>query len=76
GRQRIKSAQPHIMKKYSVDYRNAETNQLTRVIDGKLVPSIVILDYIFGIDIVVNILGFVIAIDITANPNTIEDKQF
>ncbi|MGB5592485.1 MAG: hypothetical protein WBM62_00400 [Crocosphaera sp.] len=75
GRQRIKSAQPHIIKEYGIDYRNSQTSQLTRVIDWKLVPSSVILDYIFGIDAVVNILGFVIAIDVTANPNAIEDKQ-
>ena len=75
GRQRICSAQPHLIKEYGVDYRNAQTNQLTTVIDWKLVPSRVILDYIFGIDIVVNILGFVVAIDATVNPDSIEDKQ-
>ncbi len=75
GRQRIKSAQSHLIKEYGVDYRNAQTDQLTTVIDWKLVPSYVILDYIFGIDIVVNILGFVVAIDVTANPNSIESKQ-
>ena len=75
GKQRIKSATPYLLQEYGVDYRNAETNQLTTVIDWKLVPSRVILDYIFGIDVVVNILGFVVAIDATANPNSIEDKQ-
>ena len=75
GRQRIKSAQPHLIKEYGVDYRNSKTNELTRVLDWKLVPSSVILDYIFGIDAVVNILGFIVAIDATTNPNIIEDKQ-
>ncbi len=75
GRKRISSAQPHLIKEFGVDYRNTETNQLTRVVDWNLVPSRVILDYIFAIDIVVNILGFVVAIDVTTNPNSIEDKQ-
>ena len=75
GRQRIFSATPYLLQEYGIDYRNAQTNQLTTVIDWKLVPSRVILDYIFAIDVVVNILGFVVAIDVTTNPNSIEDKQ-
>lgn len=75
GRQRISSATPYLIKEFGVDYRNSQTNQLTRILDWKLVPSSVILDYVFGIDAVVNILGYVIAIDVTANPNIIKNKQ-
>ncbi len=75
GIKRIKSATPYVLEEFGVDYRNSETNQLTRVIDWRVVPNTIILDYIFGIDAVVNVLGFVVAIDATSNQNTIEDKQ-
>ena len=75
GRKRIRSATPHLIKEFGIDYRNSKNNQLTRVLDWKLVPNAIILDYIFGIDAVVNVLGFVVAIDATSNRNTIEDKQ-
>ena len=74
GRQRIFSATPYLLQEYGIDYRNAQTNQLTTVIDWKLVPSRVILDYIFGIDIVVSILGFVVAIDARANASKMWGK--
>ena len=75
GRQRIKSAQPYLLKEFGIDYRHPETHQLSRIIDWKLVPNSIILDYIFGIDAVVNVLGFVIAIDVTTNPNALAEKQ-
>ena len=74
GRQRIFSATPYLLQEYGIDYRNAQTNQLTTVIDWKLVPSRVILDYIFGIDIVVSILCFVVAIDARANASKMWGK--
>ncbi len=75
GRKRIKSATPYLIKEFGVDYRHPKTNQLSRIIDWKIVPNTIILDYIFGIDTVVNILGFVIAIDVTVNSSKIEEKQ-
>ncbi len=75
GRQRIKSATPHLIKEFGIDYRHPKTNQLSRIIDWEIVPNTIILDYIFGIDTVVNILGFVIAIDVTVNSSKIEEKQ-
>lgn len=75
GRKRIKSAIPYLLEEFGVDYRHPKTNQLSRIIDWAMVPNTIILDYIFGIDTVVNILGFVIAIDVTVNSNKIEEKQ-
>jgi hypothetical protein len=75
GRKRLNAAHPHLLKEFGVDYRHTEMNQLSQIIDWKLVPNTLILDYIFGIDAVVNVLGFVIAIDVTVNLNAIEEKQ-
>jgi hypothetical protein len=75
GRKRIKSAYPYLLEEFGVNYREENTNQLRQAFDWKLVPNTIILDYIFGIDAVVYILGFVVAIDVTANPNTLEEKQ-
>ena len=75
GRKRISSAVPYLLEEFGLNYRHPETNRLSRVIDWKLVPSSIILDYIFGIDAVVNVLGFIIAIDVTVNSNALEDKQ-
>lgn len=75
GRNRIQAAYPYLLSEFGVNYRNTKNNRLTQVIEGNLVPNTVILDYIFGIDTVVNILGYVIAIDVTVNPNKIEEKQ-
>ncbi|MEM8777572.1 MAG: hypothetical protein AAGF26_01610 [Cyanobacteria bacterium P01_G01_bin.49] len=75
GRQRLASAQPYLLEEFGIDYRHSKTNKLLRTINWKLVPSSVILDYIFGIDAVINVLGFIIAIDVTANPKAIGKKQ-
>ncbi|EAZ88602.1 hypothetical protein [Crocosphaera chwakensis] len=75
GRKRIKSATSFLLEEFGVNYRHPKTNQLSRVLDWQMVPSSIILDYIFGIDTVVNILGFTIAIDVTVNSNKIEEKQ-
>lgn len=75
GRQRIKAAQPYLLSEFGVNYREQQINKLTVILDWKLVPNTVILDYIFGIDAVVNILGYVVAIDVTVNPQEIENKQ-
>ena len=75
GRKRIKSATSYLLQEYGVDYRHPETNQLSRILDWEIVPNTVILDYVFGIDAVVNVLGFIIAIDVTINSNAIEKKQ-
>ena len=75
GRQRIKAAQPYLLSEFGINYRLQKSNKLTVIIDWECVPNTVILDYIFGIDVVVNILGYVVAIDVTANPQEIENKQ-
>ncbi|WP_013325700.1 hypothetical protein [Gloeothece verrucosa] len=74
GKQRVKSAIPHLHKEFRIIIKNPNTQQLNNIIDWEQIPPTVILDKIFGIDSIVNICGYTIAIDITANPSAVEDK--
>ncbi|ACK73945.1 hypothetical protein PCC7424_5362 (plasmid) [Gloeothece citriformis PCC 7424] len=74
GQKRIKSAIPHLHKEFRIIIRNPNTQQLHNIIDWEQIPPTVILDLIFGIDAIVNICGYVVAVDVTANPQALEDK--
>lgn len=74
GKRRLALAQPHLLKEFGIDYRHPRTGKLSRSIHWHQVPPRLILDYVFGIDAVVMIAGYAIAVDVTANPNAIEDK--
>ncbi|WP_013325647.1 hypothetical protein [Gloeothece verrucosa] len=74
GKRRIISAVPYLHKEFGIIVRNPKTEQLNNIIDWEQIPSTVILDLIFGIDAIVNICGYVVAVDVTANPESVKDK--
>ena len=65
GRRRLELARPYLASEYGI---SSNQNEWYRV------PGAALLDYIFGLDRVVNILGYTVAIDVTANPEAIEEK--
>lgn len=74
GKRRLASAKPYLFKEFGIEYRNPRTRKLSRSIHWHQVPPRLILDYVFGIDAVVMIAGYAIAVDVTANPNALEEK--
>ena len=65
GRNRLALAQPHLEKEYRLNHQKPE---------WEVVPAQIILDYVFGIDNIVCFLGYAVAIDVTTNPNAIDEK--
>lgn len=72
GKIRLEKAKLYLIKEFGIYYRSQ--NQIYLSFDWEQVPSQVILDYVFGIDLVFSYLGYVIAVDVTVNPKTIDGK--
>ncbi|MEQ8385663.1 MAG: hypothetical protein RH949_25230 [Coleofasciculus sp. A1-SPW-01] len=67
GRQRIATATPYI----AAEFGDRATGQF----NWDNIPASIILDLIFATDFAINFRGWHIAIDVTSNPNTLDDKQ-
>jgi hypothetical protein len=65
GSRRLELALPYLSSEYGV---SPDQGNWYRV------PPAVILDYIFGLDCIVSLLGYAVAIDVTANPDAIAEK--
>jgi hypothetical protein len=74
GVRRIKLALPFLKKEYGYSVREVDGRYITKI-KWADVPATVILDYVFGLDQVFNWRGYHIGIDVTANPETVYDKQ-
>lgn len=69
GRHRLKTAMPCLLSEYG----RQQGKQFK--VNWQDVPANVILDYVFGVDVVINFRGWCIGIDITTNKSAIADKQ-
>jgi hypothetical protein len=65
GARRLELALPYLDSEYGVSPAQGDWHR---------VPPTVILDYVFGIDCIVSLLGYAVAIDVTANPDAIAEK--
>ncbi|HAA27227.1 MAG TPA: hypothetical protein DCE56_05535 [Cyanobacteria bacterium UBA8553] len=74
GKRRLKLALPFLKKEYGYSIREANGKYVTKI-NWADVPSAVILDYVFGLDSIFNFRGYHIGVDVTANPNSVYDKQ-
>ena len=74
GKRRIKLALPYILKEYGYSVRQLDGTYKTKL-SWSNVPAAIILDYIYGIDSVFSYKGWVLAVDVTVNPDSIRDKQ-
>lgn len=74
GKRRIKFALSYILKEYGHSVRQLDGTFKTKV-SWSNVPASVILDYIYGIDSVFSYRGWVLAVDVTVNEDSIRDKQ-
>ena len=74
GRRRLELAAPFLELEYGINVRS--NDKLILNFDWRLVPASVILDCVYGIDFCFNFLGWTIAIDVTTNPEALENKIF
>jgi hypothetical protein len=74
GQRRIELARPYLIAEYGHSVRQPNGQYLTKL-HWEDVPPNVVLDYIYGIDFVINFRGWCLGIDVTANPDAIYDKQ-
>lgn len=74
GEMRIKAALPFLKKEYGFSVRKPDGRYVTKL-RWQDVPAKVVMDYIFGLDYVFNWRGYHIAIDVTADPEAVCDKQ-
>lgn len=74
GRKRIELARPYLTAEYGRNARQPNGQYLTKL-DWSDIPPSVVLDYVYGIDFVINFRGWCLGIDVTANPNAVDDKQ-
>ncbi|MGF1489839.1 MAG: hypothetical protein ACFBSE_22360, partial [Prochloraceae cyanobacterium] len=72
GRSRLKTAAPYLKKEFGINVR--QKDQFLLQFDWNLVPASVILDRVYGLDFCFSFLGYVIAIDVTVDPDAIEEK--
>ena len=75
GRRRLAMAIPQLQREYGLPVRNSQTDRSSLSFSWEDVPPSVVLDKIYGIDVIVCILGYVVAIDVTANPNVCQQKK-
>ncbi len=73
GRQRLAQALPYLLAEYGIPVRQESRYRLH--LNWKSVPAEVILDYVYGIDSCVQLFGWIVALDITTNPDAVESKQ-
>jgi len=73
GRQRLALSLPYLLAEYGIPVR--QENRYYLHLNWKSVPAEVILDYVYGIDSCVQLFGWIVALDITTNPNAVEAKQ-
>jgi len=66
---------PHLQQEYGSPVLNSQTDQSSLSFSWEDVPPSVVLDRVFGVDVIVSILGYVVAIDVTANPNATQQKK-
>lgn len=74
GKRRIKQAAKFLIDEYGVTHRRPN-GQLYRLLNWENVPYTEVLDRVFGIDALVNYRGWIVAIDATANPDSLAPKQ-
>lgn len=74
GKIRLKLALPYLATEYGHSVRKEDGKYMTKI-KWEDVPARVILDYVFGLDQVFNWRGHHIGVDVTANPETVYDKQ-
>ena len=72
GRRRLEYAKPFLRKEYGINVRYNDAFILE--FDWSLVPASEILDRVFGIDFCFSFLGYIVAIDVTVNPEATEEK--
>lgn len=75
GRRRLAMAIPQLQREYGLPVRNSQTQQSTLSFSWEDVPPSVVLDKIYGIDVIVCILGYVVAIDVTTDPKICQQKK-
>lgn len=74
GRKRIELARPYLTAEYGHSMRQPNGQYVTSLHWEDIPPSVV-LDYVYGIDFVINFRGWCLGIDVTANPDAVYDKQ-
>ena len=74
GRRRIELALPYLTSEYGHSVRQP-SGQYSTKLHWEDVPPSVILDYVYGIDFVINFRGWCLGIDVTANRDAVDDKQ-
>jgi hypothetical protein len=74
GRKRIELARPYLTAEYGHSVRQPN-GQYQTLLHWEDVPASLVLDYIYGIDFVINFRGWCLGIDVTANPDVTYDKQ-
>lgn len=72
GRRRLELAAPFLKREFGINVRHNE--KIILQFDWNLVPASIILDRVYGIDFCFWFLGYIVAIDVTVNPNYIEQK--
>jgi hypothetical protein len=74
GRKRLSAARHHLEREYGIPVRNPRTGTVSISFSFSAVPPQVFLDLVYGIDRVLIVLGYVIAVDVTANSLAIDEK--
>ncbi len=72
GKHRLKTAYPYLLGEYGRQVRSGD--RVVPSLDWNEVPAPVVLDYVFGIDRVVSLLGYTVGIDITTDDGAIDEK--
>jgi len=73
GKHRVATAKPHIIKKYGI-LRRTESGKSYQEINWDNVPTKTILDRIYGIDSTFQFFGYNCGIDVTSNPDKVNNK--
>ena len=74
GRQRLKAAKPFLLSEFGIPVKKEESQSYQLILDWETLPTNIILDYVFGLDAIVNFRGWFVGIDATTNPHAIDDK--
>ena len=75
GRRRLAMAISHLQQEYGIPVLNSQTDHSSLSFSWEDVPPSVVLDRVYGIDVIVSILGYVVAIDVTTDPKLCHQKK-
>ncbi len=73
GLKHLKSAEINLIEEFGVFEQIGGRSFLT-IPDLKDLPQVTILDYVLGVDYLINYAGYIVAIDVTVNVNSVAKK--